>query len=309
MVADVFGLQKNNMQPESNMPQNDFFIVRLRGGLGNQLFQYAAARIYNLTSGRPFKADITGYAKPETQKVPRGYKLQNFNLELPIATEGEVKAFKYPLGMFSKAMRGFKTKVLGLDYLDYHPNLFKSPITYLDGYFQSPLYYTGHEELIKKECSVRPELISDAAKDIEKQMSESLSVSIHIRRGDLATEVDAAKTQGLCTADYYEKAVATLLAEFSDVPVFYIFSDDIRWVKQYMHFPKNSVYVSDFILQDFEELYLMSKTKHGIIGNSTFSWWGAWLNENPNKIVIAPKQWTVVNTEHPTIIPANWRRI
>lgn len=297
------------MQPEANTPQNDFFIVRLRGGLGNQLFQYAAARIYSLSSGRPFKADITGYTNSETQKVPRGYKLGNFNLELPIATEEEVKTLKYPFGLLSKAWRGIKTKVLGLDYLDYHPALFKSRITYLDGYFQSPLYYKEREELIKKECSVKSELISDTAKKIEEQILDSLSIAVHIRRGDLVTETDAAKTQGLCTPDYYAKSIARLLAEFSDEPIFYIFSDDIQWVKEYMNFPKNSVYVSAFSLQDYEELHLMSKTKHNIIGNSTFSWWGAWLNQDPNKIVIAPRQWTVENTGHATIIPSQWVRI
>lgn len=309
MDADASGLRKSNMNAELNTPQNDFFIVRLRGGLGNQLFQYAAARVYNLTSGREFKADITGYANPETQKVPRGYKLDKFNLELPIATEKEVKTLKYPFGLLSKAWRGIKTKVFGLDYLDYHPGLFKSHITYLDGFFQSPLYYKDHEELIRRECSVRPEFISETAYTIEKEMTESLSVSVHIRRGDLVTEIDAARSQGLCSLEYYEKTVASFKAEFSGDVVFYIFSDDIPWVRENMHFPKNSVYVSEFTLQDYEELYLMSKTKHNIIGNSTFSWWGAWLNQNPNKIVTAPKRWSVENTGHPSIIPAGWRRV
>lgn len=300
-----------------NQSEN-FFIVRLRGGLGNQLFQYAFARIYSLVHNRPCKADTSGYANPELQRVPRGYKLEKFNLTLPLATDEEIQNFKYPFGIVSKIWRGIKIKIFKLDYLDYHPQLLKKNINYIDGYFQSPLYYIGYEEIIKKECSVRAEYISKEAQKVAEHMKECISVAVHIRRGDLVSEIDAAKAQGLCSLQYYDQAQGRMNAEVTMIskenpeekePTYFVFSDDIYWVQDNMEFPEGTVFVSALHLQDFEELYLMTMAKHNIIGNSTFSWWGAWLNQNEKKVVIAPRQWTTKNTEHPTIIPKNWIRI
>jgi hypothetical protein len=305
MRADVSGLRKNNMS-------NPFFIVRFRGGLGNQLFQYAAARIYGLQHSIDAKADVTGYKNPDKQVVPRGYKMDKFNTNLPVATEEEVRRYKYPFGILSKVWRGVKTKVFKLDYLDYHPQYFKKKIKYLDGYFQSPLYYKGHEDLIRSECTLREEYVSDTAKKIREDMKQTQSVSVHIRRGDLVTQIDAASAQGLCSLDYYEKAIETMngmLSSPTQKPTYYVFSDDITWVEDHITFPENTVYVSKLNLQDYEELYLMSLSKHNIIGNSTFSWWSAWLNEHTDKIIMAPRQWTVRNTDHPTIIPKDWIRV
>lgn len=305
MRVDVSGLRKNNMS-------NPFFIVRFRGGLGNQLFQYAAARMYSLKHNIEAKADVTGYKNPEKQVVPRGYKMDKFNTNLPIATEEEVRAYKYPFGIVSKVWRGIKTKVFKLDYLDYHPQYFKRKIKYLDGYFQSPLYYKEHESLIRTECTLKEEYISDTAKKIREDMKNTQSVSVHIRRGDLVTQIDAASAQGLCSLDYYEKSIETMngmLSSITDKPTYFVFSDDITWVEEHITFPENTVFVSKLYLQDYEELYLMSQSKHNIIGNSTFSWWSAWLNEHTDKIVMAPRQWTVKNTDHPTIIPKDWIRV
>jgi Glycosyl transferase family 11 len=225
---------------------------------------------------------------------------------------------KYPLGLLSKIWRGIKTKILKLDYLDYHPQLFSRHLSFLDGYFQSPLYYKGNEELIRKECTLRSEKISSTAKNIEIEMQNYISVSLHVRRGDLVTEIDVANALGLCSLNYYEQAIGKINAIASEVslenpegksPIFYVFSDDIYWAQEHLVLPASTVYVSALQIEDYEELYLMSKCKHNIIGNSTFSWWGAWLNENPSKTVITPKQWTVKNSEHPSIIPKEWIRI
>jgi hypothetical protein len=240
-------MQINKSTTVANITQaSNFFIVRLRGGIGNQLFQYAAARIYSITTNRPFKFDITGYANPELQKVPRGYKLNSFNTKADIATKEEVQQYKYPLGFLSLIWRGIKVKIFKLNYLDYHPTYLKKHIQYMDGYFQSPLYYTGHEELIRQECSVRQEFISDKARTVENQIQSSNSVSVHIRRGDLVTEIDVANAQGLCSLQYYERALGRIGAEISQVsntnpegkgPQYFVFSDDIYWVQDNMEFP------------------------------------------------------------------------
>ncbi|MBU3668629.1 MAG: alpha-1,2-fucosyltransferase [Candidatus Taylorbacteria bacterium] len=311
MHVDASGLKRDNME------HKPFFIVRFRGGLGNQLFQYAAAVVYGKIHGRTFKADITGYKNPDKQKVPRGYKLENFNINVPIATEEEIRTYKYPLGILSKIWRGIKTKIFKLDYLDFHPLYFRRTINYLDGYFQSPLYYKNHEEEIRNAFTLKPEKVSECAKHILEDIHNSVSVSVHIRRGDLVTEIDASNAQGLCSLDYYEQAIGRMNGEISLMknsipgtkPTYFVFSDDIYWVEDHIQFPPGTRFVSKEKLEDYEELYLMSECKHNIIGNSTFSWWAAWLNRNPTKMVYVPKQWTVKNTEHPTIIPKGWIRI
>ena len=139
-------------------------------------------------------------------------------------------------------------------------------------------------------------------------MQQVNAVSVHVRRGDYVNNKNANAFHGVCSPEYYRKAIE-LIAKRVDSPKYFVFSDDIEWVKEHIEIP-NAVFVSQKDIADHEELVLMSKCKHAIIANSSFSWWGAWLNANPNKLVIAPKQWVSdsrVNTVD--AIPAEWVRI
>lgn len=314
-------------------------LTRLRGGLGNQMFQYAMGRTLSITrDGEPLKLDISGYDTQVQGDTLRSYRLQFFNIKAEIATPKEICNAKYPYGIFSKFLRAFNQKVLRKHYIDFHPELLKKyqnndvskisehesstkPI-YLDGFFQSEKYYLDPaiQETLRNDFKLKAEYISTAMKAImETIRATPTSVSLHVRRGDYVTNKAANKAQGLCSIEYYEKAITYIKSETQNPHVF-VFSDDIEWVKENLalesHFQNTFqdtstqeslvTYVSSAGLQDYEEMTLMSECKHHIIANSSFSWWGAWLNANPNKIVVAPKQWTPKNSNHPNILPFDW---
>lgn len=311
-------------------------ITRLNGGLGNQMFQYAFGRIASLKRSKAGKAeelklDITGYGAPKMNirlepDTYRAFRLGFFNIQAEIATTEEVRKAKYPLGIISKGWRGFKHKLLRKFYIDYHPEqmdrlaksggifaAIKDRIfpPYADGFFQSELYFNAPEfrSAIVSDFQLKPEWISPAMKDIDDVIRQAEgSVSLHVRRGDYVSHKTVAKVQGACSPEYYAEAISRIASSVPN-PHFFIFSDDIEWVKQNIPIGHIATYVSNPALKDYEELVLMSHCKHNIIGNSTFSWWGAWLNQNPDKTVIAPKRWTARNTENPNIIPAGWIRI
>lgn len=136
------------------------------------------------------------------------------------------------------------------------------------------------------------------------------SVSVHIRRGDYVTKSRYNKTYAHCTVKYYENAVDYIAKKFPN-PHIYIFSDDTDWIKENIKFPYETEYVTHNIGQNsFEDIRLMSNCKHNVIANSTFSWWGAWLNQNSEKIVVCPDVWfqdsRIVQTD---IYPKEWIRI
>ena len=137
-----------------------------------------------------------------------------------------------------------------------------------------------------------------------------MAVSLHIRRGDYVSNPVTNNYHGTCSLAYYKKAVL-LLKEKIENPSFFIFSDDLLWARENLDFINDMTFIDlDKSIPDHEEMHLMSQCKHNIIANSSFSWWGAWLNENSDKIVIAPKKWfsdNTINTED--LIPAKWMRI
>lgn len=330
-------------------------ITRLRGGLGNQMFQYALGRVISALRNEELKLDLTGYENQPEGDTKRAYRLSFFNVKAKIADPKEVLKAKYPFGIISKAWRAFTQKVLKRYYIDYHPEIFrKKHIPYLDGFFQSEKYFTvehdhtvsDFRQLIKNDFELKSEFVSEKMKSVDAAITGApISISIHIRRGDYVTNKTANGTQGVASIEYYEKAIKTLKEKIENTdantdanvgasidagtgshhdaknPSFFVFSDGIDWVKENLPitdiYPNSSViYVSSQSksenqkpLEDYEELTLMSHCHHNIIANSSFSWWAAWLNKNPGKIVIAPEQWTVKNTENPNIIPSEWLRL
>ena len=144
--------------------------------------------------------------------------------------------------------------------------------------------------------------------EIRNQIRAQNAVSVHIRRGDYLQNDDL--YGGICTAAYYDKAIQYIMRQTEEI-VFYFFSDDIAWAKEKYAGLSHSVFVTKALFEDYEDWYdmcLMSCCKHNIVANSTFSWWGAWLNGNPDKIVIAPHKW-LNGTELPDICPPDWIRI
>jgi hypothetical protein len=264
-------------------------VSHIIGGLGNQMFQYAAGRTLAHLNKTFIKLDVSSLEKNKL----RSFDLLCFNVNIDFATRQEInnllpahnfeKAFQYfsPLkrrSYYREKKFCFDEKVLRL-----------GPNVYLKGYFQSEKYFLPAKAVIKADLTFK----NDIAKNLE-EFSASLknvnSVSIHIRRGDFSKDAITADYHGTLGVDYYSSAIELIKSKITN-PIFYFFSDDINWVKENLQIPE-AKFVSDNITKNhFEDLYLMSQCSHNIIANSSFSWWGAWLNNNPGKLVIAPKNW------------------
>ncbi len=293
-------------------------ITRLCGGLGNQMFQYAAARRLAEKHRTELKLDLSFFSMElDKDTTPRAYALDIFKTIQTAATPWE--RFK----LYPHSKNRHKNMVLtrlirfGLikdrRYAEKHCNFDPAVLhltgrTMLDGYFQSEKYFKDIEEIIRREFTLKSPLSAKAAA-IQKQIKETESVSLHVRRGDYITNKAAGQFHGMCYADYYQRAIA-IIKEKIKHPHFYIFSDDPKWVKENIHIPNPHTYIADHTDKDYEELILMAHCKHNIIANSSFSWWGAWLNNPPHKIVIAPTRWfTDEKIDTSDLIPKSWTRI
>ena len=284
-------------------------VTRMSGGLGNQMFQYAIGLNLAHKNNDALLIDAAGYTKIQnsSKDTIRNFELDKFNISSRLGSNSEIDEIKYPLGLISKINRLIQKKILRRFNHDYCPDLLsKKGNVYLDGFFQSEKNFMESSGLIRKEFSLKQEFINGQATKILENISHHTSVSIHIRRGDYAQDKKTNKYHGLCPISYYENAISLITSKIEN-PHFFIFSDDIEWVKKNLPINHPHTFVSDGILIPQQEMYLMSKCKHNIIANSTFSWWGAWLNENPDKIVIAPKKWVNIEPNpHPNIIPETW---
>ncbi|MDB5245586.1 MAG: glycosyl transferase family 11, partial [Parcubacteria group bacterium] len=144
---------------------------------------------------------------------------------------------------------------------------------------------------------------------IARMQGAGASVSVHIRRGDYVANQKVAASYGPCTEAYYNRA-AKEIVERTGSPTWFVFSDDIDWVKDTLTFPGTVIYVSGEAANDQEELLLMAACAHNVIANSSFSWWGAWLNQNPEKIVVAPSPWfDTRQKDHKDLLPSSWTLI
>ena len=180
---------------------------------------------------------------------------------------------------------------------------------YLDGYWQSEKYFKQIELSIRNEFTLKNELKGRAKKNLS-QIIEANSVAIHIRKlhsvlADGKISEKALKIFANVSINYYYESIKYLSVK-TIKPQYFIFSDNPEWPKSNIKIPYPTTIVSGF--EDYEDLILMSKCKHQIIANSTFSWWGAWLNKNPDKIVIAPEKWVVDDNDYQAQIPESWLR-
>jgi len=295
--------------------------MRVSGGIGNQLFQYALGRALTLESGAPLLLDISSYIKPKPGEALRAYTLPRFNIQGEIAAHSDFGSIGVPDPADQSFIAKLKRRLIRARESDeaFHqrriilegafnfiPDILNvKGNAFLAGVWQSEKYFKDHADQIRKDLVLK-ESLSSKALEIQKQMRESQSVAVHVRRGDQVSDPDLVKKHGLLTDEYYSSALKYMKSKLSD-PRFFVFSDEIGWVKQNMGFGADAVYVSESNLPDYEELMLMASCKHQIIAKSSFSWWGAWLNQNPNKIVIAPRQrFASDSQEAKDLIPDSW---
>lgn len=293
-------------------------IIKLKGGLGNQMFQYAFAKIIARKNNTQLLIDNSFFNHGEKKigATPRNFELDIFNISFKKATKQDLSYF-YKLSFINKLK-----KKLGLNYPKTYNEksskynklieLIKEPV-YLSGYFQSFKYFLGHENFVRDIFSFPTSNLNDENIILLETIKNSESVSIHIRRGDYVSDVHTQKFHGNCSLNYYFAAIKLIKSQV-DISQLIFFSDDMDWVReQFIDLPQSKLFVTDNAGDNsWKDMFLMSSCKHNIIANSSFSWWGAWLNKNPNKIVVAPKNWftnPIQNKETCDLIPAKWIRI
>lgn len=176
------------------------------------------------------------------------------------------------------------------------------------GRFQSEVFFSGLEDKVRRSFTFNESLASKETKEIADLIRETNSISLHVRRGDYLTTTNYATFANICTVRFYNDAIEYFFKNVES-PIFYIFSDDISWVKANLDLPANTIYIDwNQGEKSWEDMYLMSLCKHNIVANSTFSWWGAWLNANPSKIVICPTKYTNEDDNN-DFYPQSWIRI
>jgi hypothetical protein len=288
------------------------FIVKIHYGLGNQLFQYAFARSLALTRGVPFSMDLHFYQKHgQDPKHPRVYQLDKFCIQENLASDEVVEKLISPsifdqgiikLGIISRPY--YKRRIVYERSLSYDENMWQvENEVYLAGYWQDLRYFEKCEPIIRSDFKFKT-----APTGLNKELLEKInsveSVAIHVRRGDYITDGFHTEHVGVADMLYYRDATKFLEGEISEARYF-VFTDDPVWVKKNFDLG----YAFELIehnnqVNAFEDLRLMSACKHQVISNSSFGWWGAWLNSNQEKIVIAPKIWRKNGPDMNK--PANW---
>ncbi|MCR4313209.1 MAG: alpha-1,2-fucosyltransferase [Candidatus Roizmanbacteria bacterium] len=289
-------------------------IVKLQGGLGNQMFQYAVGRHLSYINSDVLKLDVTSF-KDDSK---RNYSLDCFGFLQDFATKKEIGWFKKyqrkPGKLWFLYNRLFEDKTKYIQerqfHFDSHILKLKPPV-YLDGYWNTEKYFRDIRDIILKDFQIKNPL-SGKNKEVSEKITHVNSVSIHVRRGDYANDPKTNIVHGTLGNEYYNQAFSLIKNNVKN-PQLFIFSDDIEWVRKNILLPFPATYVDwNNDKTAFEDLRLMSLCKHHIIANSSFSWWGAWLSENPNKIVIGPSKWFNTkksSTDTIDVIPDSWIKI
>jgi hypothetical protein len=300
-------------------------IVKIIGGLGNQLFQYAAARRLAHLHQTSLRLDITPFKHyrnigPSEYYKFRAYGLKPFRIQEAFATPEEIE--KVIKGTSKKGLARivsrlnqklnpyYRWPIFSETHLKpFDPSILKTPKdVYLDGYWQSEKYFAEIRDVIQREFTIKFEQNSQSL-EIAERIANTQSVSIHVRRGDYVLDPETNRFHVIYDLAYYKQCVS-LISEKVTTPHFFVFSDDPSWGTDHLRldYPTTFVVHND-ATRDYEDLRLMSMCKHNIIANSTFSWWAAWLNTNPYKIVLAPREWFKVNYDTRDLLPDNWIKV
>ena len=289
-------------------------IVRIMGGLGNQLFQYAIGLALAHKKNTTLKLDLRTIERQPQRK----FQLPFFNIpyerasleeiaEVSASTPGSLmqRIFILAQGRLPYYMH----RVITQKSRAFDPHIFQSPRNcYLDGYWQCEKYFIDERLTLLKQLTLKDPVGAKAEKICQK-MVETNSVSLHIRRGDYVSNKLYSEVMGALSLEYYLKAVKKIEEKVAD-PNFFVFSDDLDWAKQNLKIPFPMTFVEHVTPLDNVEIMMMSVCKHHIIANSSFSWWGAWLGQFSQKVIIAPSLWFKGSqSDSRDICPVNWIRL
>ena len=288
-------------------------VMRISGGLGNQMFQYAAGRRLALARGTELVVDLSPLDDPRLPP-PRSYELGAYPVRATIAGDAELAAIAERraslAARIARRVCGGRRIAETERRFHFDPEVLDLPDgSRLQGYWQSERYFADAADDVRRELTLERPAAGRNAELLER-IDACHAVSVHVRRGDYVTVPEIHAAHGLCSLDYYRRASRHVAARVAD-PVFFVFSDDPDWVHDHLRLEGETVQV-DHNGPDAgpEDLRLMSRCAHHVIANSTFSWWGAWLDPRPDKIVVAPRQW-FQDGERDTsdLVPAGWVRL
>lgn len=292
-------------------------VVQLLGGMGNQMFQYALAKHLSIKNKTNFKLDVSFLQNRVYIKnyVYRNYDLDIFNIEENFLNEDILPIYNknYNIkSILNRVIHYLKVSLKGFIYVrekHFHFDInilsLKNKI-YLNGYWQSVKYFESIEDIIRKDFTFKNNILL-ISNNIKNKIIETESICLNVRRGDFLFD----KNIGFIGNNYILDAT-NKISEYISNPVYFIFSDDIEWCEQNIKLKHQMYFISHkhkgYKFDNY--LHLMTLCKHFIIPNSTFAWWAAWLASNPNKVVIAPKNW-FINPKIDTsdVLPENWIKI
>ena len=285
-------------------------ITHLIGGLGNQMFQYAAGYALSRRLSATLKFDVSDFS---SYKLHNGLELLNiFNCPLELASQHEIEAIlgrRTNIGILRRfillAYKHLRPQHIAIDR--YRPeDLFnvETPV-YIKGYWQSERYFKDYSQEIRGIFTFRPAM-GDQNLETVRQILDGNSISIHVRRGDYVTNLKAAAELGVTPISFYRSAISYVESRLPS-PRFFVFSDDPDWAKSNLRTGFPTEYINhNHGSCSFFDMQLMSRCRHHIITNSSFSWWGAWLNPSHEKIVIGPRKWFANPKRLHNPCPAEW---
>ena len=296
-------------------------LIRLMGGLGNQMFQYALGRRMAEETGAQVKFDIDSGFKNDP--YGRRFALDLFNTRIVSAGPQEVPAgMAWTRPWHRLAQAAWNAVPIGWRRVMYErvPFQFDASVlagtnapTYYFGYWQNQGYLSTIQPILRREFTLR-ESSHDTVTQLQEAMAACRSISVHVRQhhgigADGKVIGKARAHHGACTAEYYQQACERI--GLPPGTVCFVFSDNLRWAKQNLRLPVPCRFVADECsCSEAAEMLLMASCQHHVISNSSFSWWGAWLGANPEKIVVAPKQWiSALPPKQVPICPSEWVRI
>ncbi len=287
-------------------------ILRLNGGLANQMFEYAMARTVAHRRRTSVRLDFQ-YLEADHKRC---YSLGAWNVNVAPASSLDYLRLRLAVKwsrMLKRAGPYYAEPYVCEQSFCFDPDALKAPRhCLLIGYWQSEKYFKEIEPIIRKELTLRVEP-SAKTQEVARKIRASNSVFVHVRRGDYVSDPDSNKAHGTCSTQYYENAAARI-ARTVDRPHFFAFSDEPRWVRENLNLPFPMTLVehnppgdSQAPGREHEDMWLMTQCRHAILANSSFSWWGAWLNPERNRIVIRPKRWAQDTRFEPQdLIPDSW---
>lgn len=284
-------------------------ISRLKGGLGNQLFQYAVARHLAIKNHDKLWLDASYF----TNYKLHSYSLGAFKIQANILSSQQLGTFLEQTHLVKRIIAQLSSQPT-FQIIQERTHNFDSQILelqenlLLDGFWQSPKYFAAIQKTLRQDFQLAL-LQTGLDKQLAKKMTNPVSVSLHVRRGDYVTDPSASQ-HGTCDLKYYQSCINYMNACLIR-PHFFIFSDDYEWSLKNFRFLKKVTFVHhNQADKNYNDLRLMSQCHHHIIANSTFSWWAAWLSEYSGQITLAPKKWYAdPQIETDDLIPKNWKRL